>query len=132
MALGMGRCFGIRLSPNFNLPFKAQTVADFWRRWHISLSSWCNDFIYNPIMLRYRKMQNVAIILAISLTFIVIGLWHGATLNFFILGVLQALAIIFEFFTKQYRSQFSRFSPSIHRLFSMIFVNLFFSPSLKK
>ncbi len=130
MALGLGRCFGIRLSPNFNLPFKAQTVADFWRRWHISLSSWCNDFIYNPIMLRYRKMQNVAIILAISLTFIVIGLWHGATLNFFILGVLQALAIIFEFFTKQYRSQFSRFSPSIHRLFSMIFVNLFFSVSL--
>lgn len=131
MALGLGRCFGIRLSENFNLPFKAQTVAEFWRRWHISLSSWCNDFIYNPIMLRYRRMKNGAVVLAISLTFIVIGLWHGATFNFFILGVLQAGAIIFEFFTKRYRNQLSnRFPPFVYRFFSMFVVNLFFSVSL--
>lgn len=131
MARGLGLCFGVRLSPNFNLPFKAQTVGEFWRRWHISLSSWCNDFIYNPIVLRYRKWNKLAILLGIFVAFSTIGLWHGFSVNFLILGFIQAIAIAYELFTKRYRVQWSRkIYNRGYAIFSVLLVQLVFSVSL--
>ncbi len=131
MALGLGRIFGIRLSPNFNNPLGAKSVGEFWRKWHISLSSWCNDFIYNRIMLRYRRLGKVAAFLGISVTFLVIGVWHGANLTYLLLGVLQAIAIVYEFFSKPYRVRlFTKFNPQWSRYFSILLVNVFFSFSL--
>lgn len=131
MALGLGRIFGIRLSPNFNNPLGSQSVGEFWRKWHISLSSWCNDFIYNQIMLRYRRYGRRAAILGIFATFLIIGVWHGANLTYLLLGLLQAIAIIYEFFSKPYRINFfSKFNPQWSRYFSILLVNVFFSFSL--
>lgn len=72
IAIGLSALFGIQLSQNFNAPFFATSVGDFWRRWHMSLSSWCNDFIYNRLMLKYRKWNNWAVIYAVFATFIII------------------------------------------------------------
>ncbi|MCD4683137.1 MAG: MBOAT family protein, partial [Bacteroidales bacterium] len=58
MALGSAKILGINLIDNFNRPFLAKNVGDFWRRWHISLSAWCNDFIFSPFIVKYRKMGN--------------------------------------------------------------------------
>lgn len=103
MALGVARVFGIKLTPNFNRPFFARTVGEFWRRWHISLSSWCNDFIFAPYIVKYRKQGNRAAISGILITFFVIGIWHGANWTFVIIGLLQGVAIIYEFVTKRKR-----------------------------
>jgi D-alanyl-lipoteichoic acid acyltransferase DltB (MBOAT superfamily) len=103
MALGSAKLFGINLVDNFNRPFLAKNISDFWRRWHISLSSWCNDFIYNPFIVKYRKFGNTAVIAGIFLTFFIVGIWHGANWTYVILGVLQGVAIIYEFHTKRYR-----------------------------
>lgn len=131
MALGLGRIFGIKLSPNFNNPFGAQTIGEFWRKWHISLSSWCNDFIYNRIMLKYRRSGNKAAFYGISTTFLIIGVWHGANMTFVVLGALQALVIIYEFYSKSFRKRFSaRFNPTFYKVISVIWVNLFFTFSL--
>lgn len=131
MALGLSRMLGLRLSPNFNNPLGAQTVGEFWRKWHISLSSWCNDFIYNRIMLRYRRHGKRAAFWGITATFLIIGIWHGANLTYLVLGLLQAAAIIYEFFSKPYRVKLSaRINPKGYRIFSILLVNLFFSFSL--
>lgn len=131
IALGMAKCFGINLMDNFNRPFLAKNISEFWRRWHISLSSWCNDFIYNPFIVKYRRFGKQAVIMGIFLTFFIVGIWHGANLTFVILGLLQGIAIVYEFYTKRYRLKFaSRYSKSTVNTFSRIIVFVFMAFSM--
>jgi len=131
MALGSAKILGINLIDNFNRPFLAKSVGDFWRRWHISLSAWCNDFIFSPFIVKYRKMGNKAALWGIFITFFVIGIWHGANWTFVMLGVLQAIAIVYEFYTKRKRIQIaSKLNPKFVVATSRIITYLFFSFSL--
>jgi len=131
MALGSAKLFGINLIDNFNRPFLSKNVSEFWRRWHISLSSWCNDFIYNPFIVKFRRFGNVAVTTGIFLTFFIVGIWHGANLTFVILGLLQAIAIVYEFYTKRYRLKFaSRFSKSSVNTASRIIVFFYMAFSM--
>lgn len=140
IALGSAKLFGINLIDNFNRPFLARSISEFWRRWHISLSSWCNDFIYNPFIIKFRRFGNVAVTTGIFLTFFIVGIWHGPNMTFVILGLLQAVAIVYEFYTKRYRlklasrfqkrtvNRISRLIVFFYMCFSMVF---FFSNSVR-
>lgn len=131
MALGVARAFGLKLTPNFNRPFLARNVGEFWRRWHISLSSWCNDFIFSPFIVKYRKYGNRAAIAGIFLSFYVIGIWHGANWTFVMVGILQGIAISYEFITKRKRLQIaSRLSPFLVLHGSRLITFLFFCLTL--
>ncbi len=131
MALGSAKLFGINLIDNFNRPFLSKNVSEFWRRWHISLSSWCNDFIYNPFIIKFRRFGNVAVTTGIFLTFFIVGIWHGPNLTFVILGLLQAIAIIYEFYTKKYRLKFaSRFKKSTVNTLSRLIVFFYMAFSM--
>ncbi|BBE20560.1 poly(beta-D-mannuronate) O-acetylase [Aquipluma nitroreducens] len=139
IALGSAKLFGIEIIDNFNRPFLSKSITEFWKRWHISLSSWCNEFIYFPFIIKYRKLGNIASVLGIFVTFLIIGIWHGANWTFVILGLLQALAIIYEFYTKRYRLKLASgfplwFSNTISRILVYIFMSFsivfFFSNSL--
>ncbi|MGN6533010.1 MAG: MBOAT family O-acyltransferase, partial [Ginsengibacter sp.] len=131
MALGSAKLFGINLMDNFNRPFLSKNVSEFWRRWHISLSSWCNDFIYNPFIIKFRRFGNVAVTSGIFLTFFIVGIWHGPNLTFVTLGLLQAIAIVYEFYTKRYRIKFaSRFSKSSVNSFSRLVVFFYMAFSM--
>jgi alginate O-acetyltransferase complex protein AlgI len=126
MAMGTAKLFGIDIIDNFKRPFLAKNVSDYWRRWHISLSSWCNDFIYNPLIVKYRQYGNTAVVVGIFITFFIVGIWHGPNWTYVMLGILQALAIIYEFYTKKYRLKFaSKFSRSTVNTVSRIIVYLF-------
>ncbi|VAW24175.1 Probable poly(beta-D-mannuronate) O-acetylase [hydrothermal vent metagenome] len=103
MALGSAKIFGIDLIDNFKRPFLAKNVSEFWKRWHISLSSWCNDFIFIPFIVKFRKWGNTAAVAGIFLTFFIIGVWHGANWTFVVLGILQGIAVVYEFYTKKIR-----------------------------
>ena len=94
MAIGVGRMMGFRFMENFNFPYLSQSIGDFWRRWHISLSSWFRDFVFYPLERRRLKWigQPVNILIVFALT----GLWHGLTPNFLIWGLIHGLALIFE------------------------------------
>lgn len=83
MAIGLGRMFGFTFLENFNLPYIATSIQDFWRRWHISLSSWFRDYVYIP--LGGNRRGNVYCNLMI--VFFLTGLWHGASLNFVVWGL---------------------------------------------
>lgn len=131
MALGSARILGINLIDNFNRPFLARNVSEFWRRWHISLSSWCTDFIYNPFIVKYRRFDNMAVVAGVFLTFFTIGIWHAANWTFIVLGLLQATAIVYEFYTKKYRIKWaSRYPKSIVNAFSRTVVFLFVCVSM--
>jgi alginate O-acetyltransferase complex protein AlgI len=85
---------GFRLVENFNFPYLSKSIGDFWRRWHISLSSWFRDFVFYPLERRRLKWfgQPLNILIVFALT----GLWHGLTQNFLIWGLIHGLALIFE------------------------------------
>jgi len=131
MALGMASLFGLKVMDNFNRPFLARSITDYWRRWHISLSSWTNDFIYSPFIVKYRQYENIAIISGIFLTFFIVGVWHGLNWTFVILGLLQGIAIVYEYYTKKYRFRFSAKLPvRMVKVLSRMIVFLFISISL--
>jgi alginate O-acetyltransferase complex protein AlgI len=89
MAIGSARMFGIALTPNFNQPYLATSIADFWRRWHISFSRWILDYIFKPLQLGWRNWGTAGTSLALLITFLVSGLWHGASWGFIVWGLLH-------------------------------------------
>ena len=94
IAIGSARVLGFNLPKNFNSPYLASNLQEFWHRWHISLSTWFKDYIYIPLggsrKGRIRKYVNILIV------FVVSGLWHGSTLNFLIWGILHGLVKMLE------------------------------------
>lgn len=99
MAIGSARCFGLVIPRNFHLPYLSQNPSEFWRRWHISLSSWLRDYLYIPLGgNRFGSIRTYVNLLTVMLLG---GLWHGAGINFVIWGAIHGFAL------------------SIHRLWSM-------------
>ncbi|SMO51734.1 D-alanyl-lipoteichoic acid acyltransferase DltB, MBOAT superfamily [Saccharicrinis carchari] len=94
IAIGVALILGFKLPDNFNLPYVATSVTDFWRRWHISLSSWLRDYLYIPLGGNRRGLVRTGINLMI--TMLLGGLWHGAGWLFVIWGALHGLALLFE------------------------------------
>ncbi len=109
MALGIGRLLGYKLPENFKRPYLATSVADFWRRWHISLTSWLRDYIYIP--LGGNKKGSGRQMLNILVVFLISGIWHGAGFTFVIWGLLNGLFQIVGRLVKPYRLNiYERFS----------------------
>ncbi|MCR4892836.1 MAG: hypothetical protein K5989_11730 [Lachnospiraceae bacterium] len=92
MAIGVGYILGFDLGQNFNLPYLARNPSDFWRRWHISLSSYLRDYVY--ISLGGNRKGKIRTYINLFLTMVVSGLWHGSTLNFLFWGMFHGLALI--------------------------------------
>lgn len=105
---GIAEALGIDLIKNFNHPYFAVSVKDFWRRWHISLSSWLKDYVYIPLggnrKGEFRKNLNILMVFAVS------GLWHGTGLNFFIWGLLHGVYQIADALTARAREAMWRFA----------------------
>lgn len=89
MAIGIALFLGFKLMDNFNSPFKATSIADFWRRWHISLSKWLLDYLFRPVQMKFRNLRMLSNIIALFVTFLLCGLWHGAGWNFILWGVIH-------------------------------------------
>jgi alginate O-acetyltransferase complex protein AlgI len=99
MALGIARCFGVRLSQNFDKPYFASSLRDFWRRWHITLSCWFRDYVYLPLGGSKKGLEKM--FLAILIVFLLSGFWHGANWTFLAWGAAHGLILILEIlFTK--------------------------------
>lgn len=126
IALGAAQVMGFELTENFNRPFVSLTMAEFWRRWHISLSSWFRDYFYYPLILSQKKKITAArIYTAILLTFLVTGFWHGANWTFGIFGALHGFFIVFGEMTRKIRARIGEmiglFShPRLHRALKAI------------
>ena len=123
IALGTARLFGIELLKNFSFPYFSRDIAEFWRRWHISLSSWFRDYLYIP--LGGSKSGNWAKIRNTFIIFIVSGFWHGANWTFIFWGALNALFIMPSIIMKTNRNNLEivakgKLLPSIKELFQIL------------
>lgn len=96
IAIGLGRIFGFHFPENFNYPYTATSITDFWRKWHISLSSWFRDYVYIPLggNRKGMKIQIRNILIVWTLT----GIWHGASWNFVVWGLMFGIILIIEKF----------------------------------
>jgi Predicted membrane protein involved in D-alanine export len=88
LAIGLSRLFGFRIMENFNFPFLATNMSDYWRRWHISLAQWCQSYVYMPVLARTRR-PNVALFSS----FLVMGVWHAASPHWVLWGMWHALGV---------------------------------------
>jgi hypothetical protein len=91
IALGVGKIFGIEGPPNFAAPFAATNIQAMWRRWHMSLTSWLTDYLFTPLSMALRNLGQPGLAISICVNMVIIGIWHGLTLNFLVFGLLQAL-----------------------------------------
>lgn len=94
MAIGVGKILGFNVTRNFNHPFLARNMAEYWRRWHISLTSWITDYVFMPLNIAFRECGNLGVIMAVIINLILIGLWHGANWTFGLFGFYHGLLFI--------------------------------------
>lgn len=94
MAIGLGRMFGFNILENFNYPYISKSIREFWRRWHISLSTWFRDYLYIP--LGGSRVIKVRMYLNLLIVFLLTGLWHGASWNFIIWGLFHGFFLVIE------------------------------------
>jgi alginate O-acetyltransferase complex protein AlgI len=94
MAIGLGHMFGFKFLENFNYPYIARSITDFWRRWHISLSTWFRDYLYVP--LGGNRVRPGRTYLNLLTVFFLCGLWHGASFNFVVWGLYHGGFLVLE------------------------------------
>lgn len=117
MAIGLGKIFGFQFLENFNYPFIAKSVSEFWRRWHMSLGTWFRDYVYIPMggnrVSVIKWLRNVAVVWFLT------GFWHGAQWNFIVWGLYFAVFLVLE---KFWLNQFFEKLPALFRRIYMFFV----------
>lgn len=122
IALGSAKVMGFKLMTNFNFPLASRSVTEFWRRWHISLSTWFNDYVFTPIITSLRDFGKLSIAFGLFITFFLSGVWHGAGWTFIVYGLMHGIALIYEFYTKKKRKKiFSKLPNWINYNLSVVF-----------
>ena len=127
MARGFCRLLGIDIVRNFNSPFTAKSITEFWRKWHVSLTNWFYEDVFNPIVISFRYAGSASVAIAILLTFGLSGLWHGADWKFGVWGLLHAAAMVYEYYTGDIRERLLGKLPRVLRNTIAIFFTLFYA-----
>jgi len=126
MAIGMGKMLGFNYLENFNYPYISKSITEFWRRWHISLSSWFKDYVYIPLggsrCKRILNIRNIMIVWALT------GIWHGAAMNFIIWGLYYGILLILEkFFLNKFIEKWPNILKHIYTMLIVIIGWLIFA-----
>ena len=126
MAIGLGRIFGFHFPENFNYPYISKSITEFWRRWHISLSTWFKDYVYIPLGGnrdgKYKQIRNILIVWLLT------GIWHGANWTFLIWGLLFGIILIIEkIFLNKFMEKLPSFIRRIYVLFIVMILFIIFS-----
>jgi membrane protein involved in D-alanine export len=131
MAIGLANLVGIHLPENFNKPFSATSIQDYWNRWHISLSQWIRDFVFIPLakffMKNFPNWNSIFLTsFSIFISFVLCGIWHGIELNFLIWGAFHGLGLVIHFIYKNIMNiNFNNFYKSIKNNNIYIFASWF-------
>ena len=130
MAIGLGRMFGFEFRKNFDIPYVSKSVTEFWRRWHISLSSWFREYVYIPLggnrVTISRNILNLMIVWALT------GMWHGAAWNFIVWGLYYGVILVFEKYV--WGAIVDSLPAALQHVYALVLILVgwvfFFSPSL--
>ncbi|CAH8285595.1 D-alanyl-lipoteichoic acid acyltransferase DltB (MBOAT superfamily) [Mariniflexile fucanivorans] len=94
MAIGVAKLLGIKLSRNFATPFFSLNISEFWRKWHMTLTSWMMDYIFTPLSFILRAYKKIGLIISVIITFLIVGLWHGANWTYIVFGLIHGIYFI--------------------------------------
>jgi alginate O-acetyltransferase complex protein AlgI len=127
IALGAAKVMGFTLMENFQHPYFAKNISEFWKRWHISLTSWFNDYLYTPFVVANRDWGKLSIVLGLMLTFMTSGLWHGANWTCVCYGLIHGTGFVFFVLTTKLRNKIfglfpRRFADAISIMLTFSFV----------
>lgn len=125
IAIGLARVIGVNLPENFNLPLRSKNITDYWRKTHITLISWFNQFIFYPLQYKFKNHPQFALIVGTFLVFVISGLWHNLQIGFIIWGLINAFFIIAEYFWAKWQSKF-RIRGVIYVILMVSVANFFF------
>ena len=135
IARGSAQVLGFTLIRNFNVPFTSTSMTEMWQRWHISLSTWLRDYLYYPIALTWGRSSKIKLHLCLLITFVLIGLWHGANWTFVVFGLLHGLYLIIGSVTYGRRQQIAELTglakmPRVRKTLQQLSVFMLMSISL--
>jgi len=120
MAIGLGYMFGFKFPENFNYPYISKSIQEFWRRWHISLSTWFKEYLY--ISLGGNRKGAYRTYINLFIVFFVTGLWHGASWNFIVWGIAHGLFIIIE--KLGFQKLLKKLGAPVSHLYTLIAINI--------
>jgi len=127
IAIGTARLFGFKLSRNFNMPYLAKSVTNFWQRWHITLTKWFTDYVYIPFVKSKNRVTTTWRAVGLMLTMLLVGLWHGANWTFVAFGLFNGVVLVSEripFSThKKTLLQFLKGAPLLVSLLYLFFIS---------
>lgn len=133
IAIGVARVMGLTVMQNFNRPFYATSMAEFWRRWHMSLITWLTDYVYTPLSFTFRRIGIWGIVLALMITFLLSGIWHHADMTSVVWGLMQGTFLSVEALLHKRRNAFenkySLMKRPLYLLFCMITTFVLFTSS---
>ena len=111
IAIGTAAIFGIRSPENFAYPFFAPSMSQFWRRWHMTLTTWLTDYVFTPLRMTMRNLGKWGLVLSITVTMVLIGLWHGLGIGFLLFGLVHSIYLIADSLSLSLRRRFYRKHP---------------------
>jgi hypothetical protein len=106
MAVGTAALFGIRSPENFDAPFGAKNISEFWRRWHMTLTTWLTDYVFNPLRMMLRNYGNIGLVLSITVNMLLIGIWHGPHWGYAVFGFVHAIFLSIDALSTRWRKKF--------------------------
>ncbi len=128
MMLGISLLLGLEIQGNFNRPFLAQNISDFWRRWHITLSTWLNEYIFMPTSFAWRNLKKTGVVLASLFTFVISGIWHGPKFTYILWGTLHGVAIAWDVASQNWRFAVKKkINATFYKIVSIILTFAFIS-----
>jgi D-alanyl-lipoteichoic acid acyltransferase DltB (MBOAT superfamily) len=116
IAIGAGRLLGISGPENFDAPYLSPSLPEFWRRWHMSLTSWLTDYVYSPLRHRLRNLGDAGMVVAIMANMIAVGVWHGERASYLVFGLVNGVFMSVAALTLRARKRFFRARPHLERL----------------
>jgi alginate O-acetyltransferase complex protein AlgI len=120
IAIGTGRLFGIQGPENFNRPYTAPNISEFWRRWHMSLTTWLADYVFTPLRMATRRAGRAGLAFSITVDLVAIGLWHGLKWGWLTFGLLNAGYLVVDALTSRQRARFLKARPRLGRAASRL------------
>lgn len=116
IAIGAGCLFGVRAPKNFDQPFYAANIQDFWRRWHMTLTGWLRRYVFTPLHMALRDRGQLGMLIAVAVSMVAIGVWHGARSTYLVFGILVASYVCVSALTLRRRDKFFARHPRLSRV----------------
>jgi D-alanyl-lipoteichoic acid acyltransferase DltB (MBOAT superfamily) len=125
LVLGMSLLLGFDIVENFNFPYTSKNITEYWRRWHMSLSRWLNEYLYFPLSFALRKYRKTGTVIAVFITFVISGFWHDTAFHYTFWGMLHGVALAWDIASANFRDFLKKYIPS--PIYAFISVLLTFS-----